>query len=673
MPPNSDLKPNMPQIRFLFLALLVLGLSATYAFRAGGPVTAEDALVAAAAQGPSILDPPLKLTSHATRLFVNTARSIEPRSELFPLVHQVAALFLAVAAACSGVVASRGAGTSAGRGVAVAAGIAVGAGVLFGKVTGFSGIAASGVSTVLALLAGSAWAWISPRPFPLLGGLLFGAAAAEHPFVWFAAPGFLAMALGVCIRTPAEEESRVFRRAFLGVALGFAAFLGWGQSIPSPEPLLQLASPLTWGSQVVALARAIYGSVGPIGLLAAIAGGFALHGGESRFVRPFLAVHATCVLASIFVTSRDLSVLHALAAWSFLFFWVPFFSKVAQRFSKSSPSFLATPAGLLMLAFVLGGALFAQNRSLLDRRGEPNDAWVRDSFAKLTDNGVLLTANPAHWALRCDGERPDLDVIYVDRPESLKLQRSTLGLFAPELPAKGKAGVGFFQELIQMNLPHRPVFFDPSLFFRAELRTSILGERWQANPFGLAYKIAPRGQRPTDNESQASAILWNSYEVQSKAPESPLRDGLDGAAFYARSLLQCAALSQEYRLRRDAERDYLLALSLPAVNPNLARFGLARVYFDRQDFEEVIRTVDGKIDPQREGGWLPLKVLATAYLRLGDPENAKRVLYQAIELCPLQNTAELQSLQSLLEGAKQGRVLPPRSPDQDLFLDEREK
>ncbi len=650
----------MPRNRslFLFLALFALGLAASAAFRSNGVLTAKDALVAAAARDASVLDPPLRLTVRATGVVIDAARSLHPAGELFPLVHLAAGILLAFAAAAAGVVAARTAG--ARPGAATAAAIAVGAGVLFGRDTGFSGVAGGGAAMTLALLSGTALAWSAAKPRAGLGGVLFGLAVVEHPFALLALPGFLAMAVGIELRAPSTEEGgRALRRAGIGFAAGLLAL-----TLPGTEgngaPLVALASPARWLPQLAELVRTLWHAAGPVGFFAALYGIAALYDGEARLARPFLAIFIAAAFACVLLTSKDADVLAAIASWGFLFFLVPAAAAAARTFEARLGSARA-PVALVAAASLAAAALFAWNAGHLDRRAERDIAWVRASFSRISEKSILLTANPAHWALIADGERPDLDVLLVDAPATLAMRRSTLGVFAPRPEKSRTMSAAFVNELIDLNFAHRPIFLDPSLYFDVPRRSEILAEEWQANPFGLAMRVGRKGEPPGEVLRKAAALLWEEYDVSPGTPESPLRGGLSGDAFFARSLLQSAALSIEAELPLEAEREFLLAMTLDEPNPNLAAFGLARILFDRQRYEETIKTLRLRYDGERDGAWLSKKLLGTALLHAGDPAGAVPELEQALRLCPAELVQERQAIGSLLQGAKEGRRLPGRS------------
>jgi hypothetical protein len=371
-------------------------------------------------------------------------------------------------------------------------------------------------------------------------------------------------------------------------------------------------------------------------------------------------VLAIPAFASIFFTPSDPAMLRALVAWPFLFFMVPGLGAAAERWTARMPA----PQGALALAALAAAgsiALFALNRGAVDRSAERDVAWARDSFARLTSNGVLLTENPVHWAFVADGERPDLDVILLDRLETVRMRRTTLGIFAPEWKEAEQDELAYLRKLIAMNLPHRPVFIDPATFFDVRRRTEILGSEWQAFPFGLAFRIAPIGDTPEGVESRAAAILWDEYDIQPGTPPSELRGGLGGNEYYARSLLQSAALNLDLKLRRDAEREFLFALTLDDANPNPALFGLGRIALERETFEEAVNTIEPRVRKDRPGAWAALQVLGNAYLRMGDLEGAKRALTEALQLVPPGLDTERETIGNLLRGAEQGRRLPGRS------------
>lgn len=648
----------MPRVRFLLFSILILGLAAGEARRSTGALSESDALVAAAAVGANIQDPALRFTSRFTGAVVRAARALEPGSELFPLVHLAASVLLAGAAAMSAGIAALS--VNGGSGAATAAGIAVGAGVLFGRTTGFGGVAGGGVAMTLALLSGGALAWIAPRPQPFAGGLLLGLACVEHPFAMFAIPGFLAAAIGMELRDGGDDP-KLLRRAAAGFVVGLLGMIVPG-SVGDATALARFASPSAWIPNLVLLAKALWFAAGPLGLLAAIYGFGALHDGAARRARPFLLVFLVSAVAGIFVTTKDQNVLHAITCWGFLFFLAPAAESLSSRLVRRGLPKLRAALFTLGAAIALSTALFLMNRASLDARAERGLAWARDSFDRLSENGILFTANPVHWALVSDGQRPDLDVVLVDEPRTIKMRQSILGLFAPNETTQDVGSAPAFARLLADNIAHRPVFFDPTLFFQVARRDSILAGGWQANPFGIAFRIGPTGVKSDEAESKASAVLWDEYDLTPGTPPSAIRGGLGGDDYYARSLLQSASLNLENGLPRDAEREFLFALTLEKSNPNLARFGLARIFLERQNFEEVIGALEGKIDPARDGAWLGYRMLGVAFLRLGETARAIPVLEEAQRLCPAQYDREQSEVASLLKGAREGRRLPGRVP-----------
>ncbi len=648
----------MPRTRFLFAALLALGLAAAAAFRSTGALSAEDALVAAAAQGSSVLDPPLRLTARASGVVVQAMRAVEPTRALFPLVHVLPGILMALVAAFSGAVAFRTANANAAA--RVGAGIAVGGACLFGADLGAAGRAAGANATLLALLSGAAFAWIAPKPKAFAGGLLVGLASSEHPLVFFLLPGFLMAALGAAIRAEPGSDARILRRAALGFVVGMGAIALEGSGARG-APLLRLAAPSVWIPSFANLVATLWRAAGPIGFALAVWGAVAFYRGHARHARPFILIHAIPALVSIVFVPRDPHVLRALVAWSFLFFMAPGFCAAASRrvvvHSGARRAAIASSA----LAAISLIVLFAMNRAAIDRSRERGIAWARDSFDRLTENGVLFTANPVHWALVADGERPDLDVVLVDRLETVKMRRSTLGLFAPELNDEAHDRGAFVRELVAMNLPHRPCYLDPAIYFDPERRAEILGEAWQAHPFGLAFRIAPNGEKATDPELKAAAILWDEYDLRPGSPPGELRGGLGGNEYYRRSLLQSAAIHVDTGSSSDAERELLFALTLGGTNPNPALLGIGRIFLEREHFEETVNALAPRVRPDLEGAWAVYRLLGLAYLHLGDLEAAKRALTDALEHVPSALTAERQEIQGLLQAAQQGKRLPGRT------------
>ena len=640
----------MFQARILFLAIFLLGLAASAAFRSSGAVSAYDAFFAAATQGASLLDPPLPLSVRIAGSFIRMVRSIQPGAELFPALHAAMGVLLALAAAFAGL--SAFAAARGGPGTRAAAGFMVGAAVLFGACTGIAGTDASSIPMVALLLSATTLSWLGSRPRAFTGGILLGLAAAEHPAVFITLPGFLAMALGLSLRTDPQDGGRLVKRAGFGFLVGLLAIF-LGNSSANHDSGFGIASPLRWFASMGDLLRALITQASPLGFAAGLAGIAALFQGHGRRVRPFLLIHFLSAFVMVTMRGGDRAMFAALAGWSFVYFFIPAIEAAAARFSPARVA-RALPAYALLSSAIL----LWMNHGVLDRSAEKDLAWARNSFDRLSANGLLLTANPVHWALVADGERSDLDVIEVDEPASLKMHRSPLGLLAPELPASKSMTPEFLGELIAMNAGNRAIFLDPSLFFRNEQRMAILGDRWQLLPFGLAFRALPLGEKATEEETQASGLLWAEYEMRPGTPSSPLRDGLTGNQYYARGLLQSAALHAQSGRRGDAEREFLLAMTLDDANPNLAALGLARVFFERQSFEEVVNTLSSRIQEDREGAWLAKKILGTAHFRLGQFDEARRAIESAMKLTPVELVSERESMQNILLAIERGKSIP---------------
>jgi hypothetical protein len=640
----------MFQARILFLAIFFLGLAASTAFRSAGAVSAKDALFAGATQGASLLDPPSALSVRVAASVIQFVRTIQPGAQLFPVLHAAMGILLALAAAFAA--ASAFAAAKGGTGTRTVCGFLVGASVLFGAATGFAGTDASPIPMILLLLSATTLSWLSSRPRAFTGGALLGLAVAEHSAVLFTLPGFLTMALGLSLRTDPEHGARLWKRAGFGFFVGLLAIF-LGDNSVHRDSGFGFASPLHWFSGIADLLRALITQASPLGFAAGLAGIGALFHGHSRRVRPFLLIQL--FLAAVMITTRggDRQLFAALTGWSFLYFFIPAMEAAAARFSSARVA-RVLPA----FALISSAILLATNRGVLDRSAEKDLAWARDSFDRLTANAILLTANPVHWALVADGQRNDLDVVDVDEPASLKMRRSSLGLLTPELPSSNAMTPEFLSELIAMNIAKRPVFLDSSIFFRNEQRIAILGDRWLLHPFGISFRVMPRGNKMSVEEVQASGILWSTYQIRPGTPASPLRDGLTGNEFYARALLQSAALYAESGSRADAEREFLLAMSLDDANPNIAALGLARVFFERQSFEEVVNTLSTRIHEDRAGAWLAKKVLGTAHFRLGNYDEARREIEAAMRLTPVELVSERESMQNILAAIESKRQFP---------------
>jgi hypothetical protein len=295
----------MKPSRVLFLAILLLGVAGAATFHASGALSETDARLALAARDGSLaLSPPAPVSSRVFRLGVDLIRLVWAPTGLFRALHLTAGFLLALAAATSALVAAR---LGAERGASgLAAAILVGASMLFGADLAGFGLQAHPTPVLLALLAGSVWAWTSPAPRAVLGGLLLGLATAEHPFALFLLPGFGAFALQATLRLPPAAGGALLRRGTAAFLVGFAAvFLpildasnaGLVHATTPHSPLAALAAwssranglfwslggPRRWLAGLLELALALWRNAGPLGLVAGLAGlGFFFSGATRR-------------------------------------------------------------------------------------------------------------------------------------------------------------------------------------------------------------------------------------------------------------------------------------------------------------------------------------------------------------------------------------------------------
>ncbi len=649
--------------RSLLFAIAVFAVAVAATFHASGAVSALDARMAMAVDGSLGTSPPHPVSSRILALGADLVRLVWAPTGLFRAIHLAAGLLLAGAA----VVAARLAARSCGAPVAAA--LLVGAALPLGGDTGGLGLTAHPVPVLLLLLSGAALAWSADSPRPRLGGLLLGLALADDAFVLFVLPGFGAFALLATLRMSPARGGQFLRHCALGVLLGFLAVLlpwlapgdGVSHAAQARGPLDALAGwaggaqgavwapggPQRWIDGVRAVGGALWRNTGPLGIALGIAGIAAFLSGAARRARPFLVVHAIVAAAVVLGTPRAPGTAAALLGWSFLFWSVPALSRIASRAGGAAPAVAA--------ATVV--ALFAVSHDRLDRSAEKGVTWTSTVLETLPADAVLFTANPVALALAADGLRSDVEVIDVGDATTLSAVRSgrpllPLGATQP----RGAVDAALLRQVVA-ETGGRPVFVDASVFFDTERKASLLGEEWKLLPHGLAFRLAPLNAEMSVRQRDAAALAWADLPITPDTPPSPLRDGLGGSAYFARSLVQSAYLHLEQERVQDAEREFLLALGHPASNRNLAAMGLARLLFDQRNFHEVVRTLDVCVRDDEEGAWVARRLQGNTLVRLGDRARGIAMLKRALALTPAANAEDRQRLQRTIRDLE--RATPP--------------
>jgi tetratricopeptide (TPR) repeat protein len=134
---------------------------------------------------------------------------------------------------------------------------------------------------------------------------------------------------------------------------------------------------------------------------------------------------------------------------------------------------------------------------------------------------------------------------------------------------------------------------------------------------------------------------------------------LSGNEFYARGLLQSAATHLDLELYEDAEREFLMALSLEGANETLAAYGLARVFFASLNYAEAVRVLTEHTHDESQGAWSARRLLGNAFLRLGKHEDALRELRRTVPLVPAHLPQEREALEDLIRNVER-RARRPR-------------
>jgi hypothetical protein len=659
---------SMTSLRALSVAVFLCGLAMAASFHASGALDVEDAEVAATLREGVAGSPPGPLTSRGLGLGVDLARLVHARVDLFRAMHLSAGVLLAIAAALSArlVAGSAGRFPDAPVGPGLGAGLAVGVATLLGADLGTLGLKGGPLPVLLVLLAGAAAAWTASVPRAFWGGLLLGAATAEHPVVLFLLPGFGGLAMGAPLRIPPNRSGGFLRRAMGGFVLGLLALalpvldsaghplldfgdpetparavrLWWGGDDPAWSPV----SPGEWGRGLVETLAAVWRNLGPIGIVLAYGGLFAFFSGRASRLRPFLLVHGILVIANIVGDFRFPGLVDALLGWSLLFWIAPAMMAVHARLDGERPPW-RSPA----LALLLGGTLLFLNAGTIDRSAERGVDWARCVLEPLPPDAVLITRNPVHVALAADGLRSDVDVVYVPEPSSLRARREGRTLPVPELPPGREMSGPYLHELVNRLRPSRPVALAPGLFFDRGISTPLLGTRWSPRPFGLAFLIEPSESKGDPELSDRAAGIWDPLNVIPGSPESPLRDGLRGSEYYARGLMQSASLHLDQGRLDDAEREFLAALSHPDANRPLVAFGLGQVFLKRDQRKEALQVLEDLVRDGDANAWIPCRLLAETYFLVKRDEEGVAALERALRLVPPENRREIESMTKNLE------------------------
>jgi hypothetical protein len=616
----------MNAARTIFLLMLALGLAATASFHSSGALDERDALTAAALHGGATGSPPAPVTSRALGLGVGLVRIVWAPTGLFRSMHLAAGAMLAVAAGLGAVAAFRLARSGAG---ALAAALFVGVATLFGGELGRHGLAGSPVATVVALLAGAAAAWTRPAPAAYCGGLLLGLATADHPFVLFLLPGFAMLARSVA-------GPGFARRAALGFATGLLAlFLPVWDSGGRLGAVAAWASagdgafwspggPRRWADGLLALLVSWGRSAGPAGIACLAGAGLVARGRGDRRQRALVALAAVPAVAIVLGRPADAPVAAAVAGWTLLLLAIPIADELAARIG-ARVSAVGFASGLLVLAL---------SWTSIDRSPEREIVWSRKAFDVLPEGSLLLTGDPVHLALVADGERPDVDVVWVRDPSTLVSRDSVRIVHAPPLRTGARIDGAFLHEVAGLNHGQRNVLVDPRVFFDVETRLALLGDRFRAVPHGLAYRLVTEDERLLDQDAVEAKALWDDVDLNQRTPPSPLRDGKTAGQWYARSLLQAGSLYLDFGLEQAAERDFLLLLTMDEANHSLAALGFARVLHMRHSFPEVIRTLQDHARESDEGAWLAYQFLGNTCVLEQRWEEAIAALETAVRLAP---------------------------------------
>jgi hypothetical protein len=636
--------------RAVFFIIFALGVASTAAFHSSGALDVRDAITAAALETGTAGSPPLPLTSRGLGLGVDLVRLVWSKTGLFRAMHLTGGLLLSVAAGLSALVAFR----VAGRSVAgLAAALFVGLATLFGGDSGRLGLSGSPVSVLFVLLAGAAAAWTAKAPRAFTGGLLLGAAAAEHPFVLFLLPGFVALG-----RSQAPAAGFV-PRASTGFGLGLLAlFLPVWDSAAKLGPMESLfawaasddgsfwrfGGPRRWTGGALELGLAIGKGAGVVGALLCLGG--AVRTGFRRMA-PWLVPAGALVLGQ----PADTGTASALIGWSFLFLAIPAVAEVYRRLGGFAADDTKRRAATrtVIVGFVGGFLVLATSLRTIDRSAEKEILWSRKSFDIVPQESLLLTRDPVHMALSADGERPDVDVVWVEDPATLVSRHPNRVVHAPPVRPGERMSGEFLSEVVGLNHGQRPVLVDPGFFFDVEQRLALLGDRWRAVPHGLAYRLVGKEDLILEQDAIAMKSLWDDIDLNQSSPPSSLRDGKTVAGYYSRSLLQAASLYVDLALEHSAERDFLMLLTLDEANHSLAALGLAQLLHRQHAFGQAIATLEQYARESDDGAWLAYRFLGHTYLAVDQLDQAIPALETALRLLPPEAAPERDTIQGRLD------------------------
>jgi hypothetical protein len=522
--------------------------------------------------------------------------------------------------------------------------------------------------------------WTGPAPRPALGGLFLGLATAEHPLVLFLLPGFGAFAMQGSLRQALGEDQRYLRRVWAGFLVGilaiflpmldasntglvhasaphspFAAIGAWlrGQD----GACWSFTSPKHWPAGVSRLAVDLWHNAGPLGLLLGLAGLRSFFRGDARRARPFLLAHAPLALALVFGRADDAGMAAVLVSWTFLFWTTPALAALEDRLAGGvdGRAALRAPAVALLSA----GILFALNAATIDHSREKGVSWTSTVLDTLPQDAVLVTRNPVALALSADGRRPDVDVVHVDEPSTLTAYHTGRLLLPLGDNPPAHVDPATLRKLVESTENAHGVFLDASVFFDTSLRTGLLGNEWIAVPHGLAFRVAEPSLRPSNDDLRAAALAWDGVNVAPDTPASPLRDGLTGSAYFARSLVQSAYLHLEQGRADDAEREFLLALGHPGVNRTLAAMGYARLMHQRHNWHEAESTLEDYVRDDDDGAWVARRFQGATLMRLGDRRRAVLMLQRALRLLPPDAKEERTTIQRELRSLQTPRPETP--------------
>lgn len=678
--------------RVTFFVVLLLGLATAIAWHAGDAISVRDGLMTTAAlDGGVTSSPPAPVSTQALNVGYRVVRMGYTETSPFRAIHLSAGLWLALAAALTALVAAR-AGTDGSRwtGRGVPAALFAGAAVLFGAETGRLGLIASPIAVWLALLAGSALAYVSERPRPFWGGLLFGLAVAEHPLTLFLGPAFATLSLGAAVRVDPARGGRSLIRSLAGTAVGVVALflpvwtLGpdallqvgrpdtygralaawWGNA---QGPFWSFTGPAEWGAGALEVIYATWRAAGPLGFVVGLAGLAAFFQGQARLVRPFLLAVFVLGLAMVFGNFQDPAFARAILGWCFVLWTVPTLTaawdRVAGSADPSEADARRADGRAPLVALLCAGLMFWQHAGTLDRSDFRDDSWANFELRTAPENALLLTANPAHLAYAATGLRPDLDLVYLPEPTSLQARRTGEEFVPIDVAIRGpRVRSSAIQRIISTNRGTRPVLMDAASYFDPSWKKDVLAGKWSPVPQGASFRLLPLGGSPSLQHKGEDRAAWDATNTRPPSPASPLRDGLSAGEWFARAVLQSAANWQQAKDDVEAEERYLIAASHPDASPNATAIGLARIYFDKQQYIVAAETLETLVQDDETGAWTARRILGMCYLQLEEWEKAVATLEAVLPTIPAAFAEERRSTENALQTARLrgGRTGRPR-------------